>query len=57
MAAHPPSPRGELAIRTIAVEAWALQGCHGAAAVKVTEGVFTYVAIDDKGRKRPVPPA
>ncbi|MEM7443672.1 MAG: acyl-CoA thioesterase [Pseudomonadota bacterium] len=24
--------------------------------VKVTEGVFTYVAIDDEGRPRPVPP-
>ena len=23
---------------------------------KVTKGVFTFVAIDDKGRKRPVPP-
>ena len=37
----------------IAIEAWALRE----APVKVTEGVFTYVAIDEKGGKRPVPPA
>lgn len=28
----------------------------GAEVVKVTEGVFTYVAIDEEGRTRPVPP-
>lgn len=25
--------------------------------IKVTEGIVTYVAIDEKGQKRPVPPA
>ena len=29
---------------------------RGAQSIKVTEGVFTYVAIDDEGRSRPVPP-
>src|SRR3546814_2356354 len=28
----------------------------GGAIVKVTEGMVTYVAIDENGRKRPVPP-
>ncbi len=28
----------------------------GAQSIKVTEGVFTYVAIDEEGRSRPVPP-
>lgn len=27
------------------------------APIKVTEGIFTYVAIDDDGRPRPIPPA
>ncbi len=43
---------------TVHVEVWVLRGGGGAAArrIKVTEGVFTYVALDDEGRKRPVPP-
>ncbi|HQU69300.1 MAG TPA: acyl-CoA thioesterase [Albidovulum sp.] len=38
----------------IAVEAWVLRGRIGARE-KVTEAVFTFVAIDDEGRPRPVP--
>ncbi len=36
------------------LEAWALRGRLGER-VRVTEGRFTFVAIDDKGRPRPVP--
>ncbi len=43
---------------TVHVEVWVQRGGGGAAGrIKVTEGVFTYVALDDQGRKRPVPPA
>jgi len=38
----------------IDLEAWALRGRVGER-VKVTEGLFVYVAIDDNGRPRPVP--
>ncbi|MFQ5939588.1 MAG: acyl-CoA thioesterase [Alphaproteobacteria bacterium] len=41
---------------TTRVEAWALRRGAGER-VQVTEGVFTYVAIDDAGRPRPVPEA
>jgi acyl-CoA thioesterase YciA len=37
----------------IAVEAW-VQRAHGGELVHVTEGDFTYVAIDENGRPRPV---
>jgi acyl-CoA thioesterase YciA len=37
----------------IAVEAWA-QRTKGGELARVTEGVFTYVAIDDNGRPWPV---
>jgi acyl-CoA thioesterase YciA len=37
----------------IDVEAWA-QRTRGGEVVRVTEGVFTYVAIDDAGRPHPV---
>jgi acyl-CoA thioesterase YciA len=37
----------------IAVEAWA-QRTKGGELVRVTEGTFTYVAIDDNGRPWPV---
>lgn len=30
---------------------------EGGTVIKVTEGIVTYVAIDEKGQKRPVPPA
>ena len=36
------------------LEAWALRGRLGGR-VKVTEGLFTYVAIDQEGRPRPLP--
>lgn len=40
----------------IKVEAWARRGWTGEA-VKVTEGIFTYVALGPDRRPRPVPPA
>ncbi len=40
---------------TILVQAWALRGRIANTRVKVTEGVFTFVALDDNGDKRPVP--
>ncbi|MCW9043819.1 MAG: acyl-CoA thioesterase [Pseudopelagicola sp.] len=44
--------RSSMAIR---IEAWAVR--HGALNMeKVTEAVFTYVAIDEAGKPRPVPP-
>ena len=39
---------------TVAVEAWVLRR-EGRQRVKVTEAVFTYVALDEGGEKRPVP--
>jgi acyl-CoA thioesterase YciA len=39
---------------TIPLEAWALRGRLGER-VRVTEGTFVYVAIDQNGRPRPVP--
>lgn len=38
----------------IKIEAWARRG-HSAEMVRVTEGVFTYVAIDEQRRPRPLP--
>ena len=38
----------------IELEAWAIRGRIGEQ-VKVTEGVFTFVAIDDKGKPRSLP--
>jgi acyl-CoA thioesterase YciA len=40
----------------IKVEAWARRSRSGET-VKVTEGIFTYVALGDDRRPRPVPPA
>ena len=37
----------------IDVEAWVQRGSDGKL-LRVTEGIFTYVAIDDKGRPQPV---
>jgi acyl-CoA thioesterase YciA len=37
----------------IAIEAWA-QRHKGGEHVRVTQGTFTYVAIDDQGRPHPV---
>ena len=38
----------------ICVEAWVLRNHQSQHLVKVTEGVFTFVAIDENGVKRPV---
>lgn len=46
---------GRTSIR-VRIEAWAIRGRDHRNPVKVTQGVFTYVAIDAEGRKRPVPP-
>ncbi|MBT5194279.1 MAG: acyl-CoA thioesterase [Rhodospirillaceae bacterium] len=40
---------------TIAIEAWTTNHYHQTEPTKVTEGVFTYVALDDSGKPRPVP--
>jgi acyl-CoA thioesterase YciA len=37
----------------IAIEAWVQRGRDGTL-LRVTEGVFTYVAIDENGRPHPV---
>lgn len=41
---------------TILVEAWVLRDRHAEDQFKVTEGVFTYVALDADGTKRRLPP-
>lgn len=41
---------------TIRVEAWVQRGSDPDRLIKVTEGVFTFVALDKQGRPRPVPP-
>jgi acyl-CoA thioesterase YciA len=40
----------------IRLEAWALRRRLGDR-VKVTEGIFTFVALDAEGRPTPIPPA
>ena len=40
---------------TVMVETW-VERHFGGSTEKVTEGMFTYVAIDGSGHKRPVPP-
>lgn len=45
---------GRTSIR-VRIEAWARRA-RSHVNEKVTEGVFTYVAIDDERRPRPVPP-
>ena len=44
---------GETSLR-VKIETWS-RGRGGEEAEKVTEGVFTFVAIDDKGKPRKVP--
>jgi acyl-CoA thioesterase YciA len=39
------------------IEAWVLRGPEDPAREKVTEGQFTFVAIDANGSPRPLPPA
>ena len=41
----------------IRIEAWALRQRVRNRRVKVTEGIFTFVALDEAGKKRPVPEA
>ncbi|MDA1089590.1 MAG: acyl-CoA thioesterase [Proteobacteria bacterium] len=41
---------------TIGIETWALHSGDSNTRIKVTEGVFTFVALDKNGNKRPVPP-
>ena len=42
---------------TVLIEAWVMRRRDETRRVKVTEGLYTYVAIDVDGRKRPLPPA
>jgi acyl-CoA thioesterase YciA len=42
---------------TVEVEVFAERDPENPVIVKVTEATLTYVALDDKGRKRPVPAA
>ncbi len=42
---------------TIGIEAWVLRRHESKDHIKVTEGVFTFVALDGDGKPRPVPPA
>ena len=41
---------------TVEVQAWVLRGGGARERLLVTDGLFTYVAMDDQGRPRPVPP-
>lgn len=38
------------------IQAWVLRGRKAGDRVKVTEGIFTFVAIGDDRKKRPIPP-
>lgn len=40
---------------TVAVEVYARRGVQQHVVVKVTEATLTYVALDERGMKRPVP--
>ena len=42
---------------TIGIEAWVLRRDESKDQIKVTEGVFTFVALDGDGKPRPGPPA
>ncbi|BAL26544.1 acyl-CoA thioesterase [Azoarcus sp. KH32C] len=42
---------------TVDVEVYAERDPENPVVVKVTEATLTYVALDDKGRKRPIPEA
>lgn len=41
---------------TIQIQAWVIRQAYGDERIKVTEGVFTYVAIDDQRRPRSAKP-
>ena len=40
---------------TVKIESWVRRGI-GADQIEVTEGIFTYVAVDDQRKPRPLPP-
>ncbi|MGB0749074.1 MAG: acyl-CoA thioesterase [Magnetospiraceae bacterium] len=40
---------------TVLIQAWVHRGGHPDRSEKVTEGHFTYVAVDSNGRPRPIP--
>ncbi len=40
---------------TVKIESWVRRGL-GTEQIKVTEGIFTYVAVDADGRPQPLPP-
>lgn len=42
---------------TVLIEAWVLRGRRPENRIKVTEGTFTFVAIDANGKKRKIEPA
>ena len=42
---------------TIGIEAWVLRRHDPKDRIKVTQGVFTFVALEADGKPRPVPPA
>jgi acyl-CoA thioesterase YciA len=39
----------------IRVQVWVIRGAHSGERVKVTEGLFTYVAVDEERQPRPIP--
>ncbi len=39
----------------VRVQAWVVRGVHDGERLKVTEGLFTYVAVDDERNPRPIP--
>lgn len=41
---------------TVQVEAWVRRRCMDVTPLKVTTAIYTYVAVDEEGEKRPVPP-
>ncbi|MBC8338441.1 MAG: acyl-CoA thioesterase [Alphaproteobacteria bacterium] len=41
---------------TIGIETWTLRHRESRNRIKVTEGVFIFVALDENGKPRPVPP-
>jgi acyl-CoA thioesterase YciA len=45
---------GESSVK-VKIETWARGRGRGKAPEKVTEGIFTFVAIDEEGRPRPLP--
>ena len=40
---------------SVLVEVW-VERCRGSRVEKVTEGTYTFVALDEHGHKRPIPP-